>query len=260
MSVFRRLDTTPAQGEFDYDAVVIYPWSYGTTGQGEKSIKNYKSNNKIERSVTFSAALSPTSTETCAPPSSSRSVVSNEYADWLGDVEWNSFITFTLESTSNQKRVMDFSHLENKVHKVIYQHTRALWNGYEQSGEACLHRSKVDEHTVGNFSRKWKNGKLKPNYIIALEPHKNGSPHAHVLIGHPAIEFAKWDFHLWRELWNRVRHGGIFKLEPIRNSQKVTKYITKYVTKSNGYPLAINIRPNLAEQNDAHGLPASTPF
>ena len=143
-------------------------------------------------------------------------------------VKWNSFITFTQGS----QRTFDKVSFEAQILETIKRVTTILDYGY----------SKHDDHMIADYARKlprhstrrmWKSGEIKPYYLLAIEPHKTGHPHGHLLIGHSRVSMSP-DYcpKLWDAVWGHVcPNAGRLEIEKPKNINSCIKYTTKYILK-----------------------------
>lgn len=132
----------------------------------------------------------------------------------------------------------------------------ALCNDWQWFFTGTLDATKYDRNDLGkfntdfaqfirNFNRKYG---LKIQYLVVPEQHTKGGWHMHGLIrGLPMELLRQFNLkeHIPKKIRQKVKHGfdvydwtsyrekfGFNDLEPIRNHEAVSKYLTKYINKS----------------------------
>lgn len=116
--------------------------------------------------------------------------------------------------------------------QMIYQICRANdWNYFatftfandRYDYESCKKRL---QYFLNNFSKR----KTHLEYLVIPEPHADGAWHFHALIQADLDDYLKKGWHKGRFVLPDYPHG-INEFEPVRDTQRVSMYITKYITK-----------------------------
>jgi len=86
----------------------------------------------------------------------------------------------------------------------------------------------------GPFINAWKRGRMKPVYVLGIEPHKSGALHLHAVIRFN-VPWTMQRTTGWR-IWSDEEHEqgmkmGISRIEPPESQGDVLEYCSKYVTK-----------------------------
>jgi hypothetical protein len=91
------------------------------------------------------------------------------------------------------------------------------------------------------FGKSWRRRPWKSiQFAIAIERHKSGNPHAHVLLRFPSGLPRDFPVRYWQD---RASDGGFCKLEVPRSQSDVVDYCSKYVVKEGEILLSENFRP-----------------
>ena len=118
----------------------------------------------------------------------------------------------------------------------------ALCNDWEYFVTLTLSETKQDRYSlsdwakdfgvwIGNYNRKYG---TKLRYIVIPEMHKNGAWHGHGLLGGVASESLCINEHGYLDMpYYRNRFGWI-NLSKIKDKNRVSNYIAKYITKAQG--------------------------
>ncbi len=159
------------------------------------------------------------------------------WANFLSRYDWDAFATLTYSGSvwSDEKVVKNF-----RAWLFEWQ----LRTAVERGLATIDHRTRWDAYgrAVGMYRKVrglWFNGYRKqrghPVYVLGIEPHKNGSLHAHAII--------KWSDalpdlsrKLGHEIWFGSRADGNFnfgmaRIEPPRGQDDVALYVSKYISK-----------------------------
>jgi len=143
------------------------------------------------------------------------------FADMLNQHEWDLFCTFT--------------------------YSEAVWSSEKVERDLKRTFKLATAKQLGVSPRNWRFKKRYSRqeyapWLIAIEKHKNGTLHAHALIGvrTPSPNVAvdvdlKLDRRIIKEVWQQnIRHAGFTKIEKIRKNKRGVKYMIKssrYCTK-----------------------------
>jgi hypothetical protein len=133
------------------------------------------------------------------------------WGELLSTVDWDLFCTFTYSESvwSTEKVARDFKKL----------HYLAAAKSAGRSKNNRRHRAiHIDEGL--------------PPYILAIEPHKSGTLHAHVLLGvrpAPGVRAnSTLSKTLLQETWQEnIRHAGFTSITPVRKTNSATDYMVK---------------------------------
>ena len=113
-------------------------------------------------------------------------------------------------------------------------------------------------HAKGSFSKKWYKRSGKPVWACAIEKHRSGANHVHMLIRHRIYapgtpneisRRAGWD------LWFNKMSMGRARVEPPENQTDVTRYVSEYVCKQGAITLSPTFvnEPRLEVSTRGHG-------
>ena len=162
--------------------------------------------------------------------------VRDSILDVAKEVKWNSMVTFTQSST----RHFDALKMEREVHETIKRVEVCLSHYYSSHDDHRIDDFK-SKYPSSYFKRAWKRGDIKPHYLLAIEPHQSGHPHAHLLISHSRQEHKpNYCIQLWQNIWRTCSpNGGTVDVSPITSSEPTAaiKYCTKYLLKGGDSPL-----------------------
>jgi hypothetical protein len=115
------------------------------------------------------------------------------WVEWLGDIPWKIYATFTTKEIYSQDTVMSFVR---------------SWN------------QKVNRFYLGNnYTRKVKHGFF--SYVVGYEPQERGAFHCHMLVDENI------SYSVMRESWD----WGYSWIEPIDDVGRLVSYVTKYALK-----------------------------
>lgn len=84
---------------------------------------------------------------------------------------------------------------------------------------------------IGNYNKKFRTH-LK--YLLVPEQHKNGAWHMHGLLHDVSPQSVERNIHGYLDMPYYANRFGFISLDPIRDQNKCSSYITKYVTKDMG--------------------------
>ena len=150
--------------------------------------------------------------------------------DVAQEVKWNSMITFTQGST----RHFDALKMEREVIETIRRVEISL-SHYYTSHDSHRIEDFANKYPKSYFKRQWNNGKIKPYYLLAIEPHQSGHPHAHLLISHSRQQHKpNYCIELWQNIWRTCSpNGGSVDVSPVTSTDPTAaiKYCTKYLLK-----------------------------
>lgn len=137
------------------------------------------------------------------------------------------------------------SETEGKIDKsIIRARSRvfeyALCNDFDYFVTLTLDKNKMDRYNIEEFIKKFgqfirdyrKKYKANIQYLLIPEKHKNGAWHMHGLIkGIPDAHLTinKNGYKDWQAYSERF---GYISIDEIRNKEAVSKYITKYISKT----------------------------
>ena len=82
----------------------------------------------------------------------------------------------------------------------------------------------------GKFANFWNKGKGRPVWVMAIEPHKSGALHAHMLINFTIPSGALKRIEGTR-IWKEEMKGGFCRVDEVRSQGAVNCYVAKYVLK-----------------------------
>ena len=145
-------------------------------------------------------------------------------------IKWNSMITFT----QSAKRHMDPVQMEQQILETIKRVEVCLSHYYTSADD---HRIEdfANKYPKSYFKRQWKSGTIKPHYLLAIEPHKSGHPHGHLLISHSRQDHQpNYCIKLWDYLWRTCSpNAGQIDVSPISKDKPkaAINYCTKYLRK-----------------------------
>ncbi len=96
--------------------------------------------------------------------------------------------------------------------------------------------SEVNRSLYGNH---WQRRTSALKWVLGIERHKNGNPHAHALLYAPGLDLRNpkiFSYREWKDFANWL--GGYTWLEPVRAAADAVRYGTKYVLKDGDISLA----------------------
>lgn len=150
--------------------------------------------------------------------------------DAAKDVKWNSMITFTQGST----RHFDALKMEREVLETI-KRVEVCLSHYYTSHDSHRIEDFKSKYPRSTFKNAWRKETIKPYYLLAIEPHQSGHPHAHLLISHSRQEHKpNYCIELWSDIWRTCSpNGGSVDVSPITSTDPTAaiKYCTKYLLK-----------------------------
>ena len=155
------------------------------------------------------------------------------WAEFLGRMPWDYFGTLTVDP----KRFPRMG--EEGWHKAWEWFLHEWWM---QSARACGGAWKHGDRWRGPMANEWRKGKRRPQWVQAIEPHRDGRPHCHTLIKLSG-QLQRLDYSIGHRIWNENRGFGWF--EKPRSQQDVADYCSKYVTKHEYGSGALTLSPNL---------------
>ena len=123
--------------------------------------------------------------------------------------DWDLFCTFTYKTSVwvDEKVIRDFK----RTHFIA---------SAEQAGISKNNRTHRRRHRSEEL----------PPYILAVEPHKSGTLHAHALIGRrrPGERADSIDKEIIERTWNEtVRDAGFTSITPVRKNNRAKSYMVK---------------------------------
>lgn len=90
---------------------------------------------------------------------------------------------------------------------------------------------------IGNYNKKYG---VHLKYLLVPEQHKNGAWHMHGLLHDVSPQSVTRNSHGYLDMPYYANRFGFISLDPIRNQNKCSSYITKYVTKDTGKGVAVS--------------------
>lgn len=160
------------------------------------------------------------------------------WADLLCRVEWDQFITLTVDPKRKRNQRMGVEAWERAWRWLLF-----AWLA-ECAVLAGQARRDADRPGLlrGTWVNAWRKGRGVPMWVLALEPHRDDRLHAHVLL--KLTRDSPWlDYGVGHQVWNRER--GLAWFEKPRDQDHVTRYVSEYVVKHEGGPGALCLSPNL---------------
>lgn len=139
-------------------------------------------------------------------------------------------------SDSNERFAQSIQRARARVREL------ALCNPWEYFATFTLNEEKQDRfdldgwvkdfgNWIGNYNRKF-NTKLR--YLIVPERHKNGAWHGHGLLSGVAQDSVTINEHGYPTIKYYENRFGFISLDKIKDHNKASSYIAKYITKSQG--------------------------
>lgn len=90
---------------------------------------------------------------------------------------------------------------------------------------------------IGNYNKKFG---VHLKYLLVPEQHKNGAWHMHGLLHDVSPQSVTRNSHGYLDMPYYANRFGFISLDPIRDQNKCSSYITKYVTKDTGKGVAVS--------------------
>lgn len=149
-----------------------------------------------------------------------RDFLHHEWASFLSRVDWDYFVTLTLDPSRYPR-----SGPESWLHSWRWFLFAWLCASAEKVGQV---RRDDAGRLRGPWINAWRHGRGRPMWVLALEPHRSGRLHAHVLL--KLTRDLPWlDYRVGQQLWWDNR--GLAQFERPRSQGHVAAYVAKYVVK-----------------------------
>lgn len=170
------------------------------------------------------------------------------YSELLSRVPWSYFVTLTCDPKRYPKMGV-----ESWQSAWSWFHTSWIRESAIAAGQAWRDdRGKLH----GRWANGWRHGRGRPQWVLALEPHRDDRLHAHALVR--LTRDLPWlDYKLGQRIWSENR-GTWCRFEVPRSRADVCGYVSKYVVKggSDGLTFSDNFEAPRLPVASATGLPA----
>ena len=141
---------------------------------------------------------------------SEKHLLRDAWADFLSPIEFQWFATLTFEANVHPEAALKrYRRFTNNLNRTLYGRR---WMKKPQDG---IH------------------------WIVAVERQKRGVVHLHALLGDPHDLNASTRRLYWMDHWNEM--AGFARIEAIRSSDAVLRYVTKYVVKDGDIEFSRNL-------------------
>lgn len=150
------------------------------------------------------------------------------YAELFSRVPWSLFVTYTTRPCKAGETRASRGLSSEAWRKAVPWHLHTwLRESAIRSGEAWF--DQAAGKLRGRWANRWRAGKEFPQWVIAIEPHRDDRPHVHALVRLPSSVPSWLDWKLGCDLWWKD-HGKAW-FEVPRDQAAVSRYLGKYVAK-----------------------------
>lgn len=173
-------------------------------------------------------------TDTLSTKSATYSEVHQSWCDLLHRYIWQEFSTLTFKLPMRDPvRLVQMANLWMTKRHFAKAASEGTAVKYSKSKRDAYDRP-LPESTgyKGKFANYWRRGKGRPVWVMAIEPHKSGALHAHMLINYtiPTGPLCRIE---GTRIWKDELGFGFCRTLPVKNQGGVNGYVAKYVLKGN---------------------------